>query len=356
MEGMVSAIPPDVVIFAAMVVVFLVIGLPLITRRVFLPRRIEFEFIAEQDLTPGQTSYFAQLDASLLPMGYRPQGNWRPVNMQGRALVRLYVSEVEHAVILMNLMTGEGHGGDEHPMNYLEIMTRYADGTILTTRNTEISDVLARLPEHIIQERRGVRDPEALKKIHDGKAEELKVREPVYSPAADFEAAFHDYHDRWCAYQMEHGFLVPSAQDGDRLRPTVKTGLRGIRNFLNPLADNFTVARFALGLLFGVLLPAAGIAWLNGPGQGVIDSLGAATGLEPAWCVVGGLTLLFSLSGLVVGFLFVSKSFIWSFVLTYVLLRVAAPIGLVGALFLSLWSGGAAAWSAERRERRQLLV
>jgi hypothetical protein len=61
------------------------------------------------------------------------------------------------------------------------------------------------------------------------------------------------------------------------------------------------------------------------------------------------------LAAMVVVFL-VSKSFIWSFVLTHVLLRVAAPIGLVGALFLSLWSGGAAAWSAQRREKRQLLV
>ena len=118
----------------------------------------------------------------------------------------------------------------------------------------------------------------------------------------------------------------------------------------------FTIGRFALGLLFGLVLPAAGIAWLHGPGQGLIDSLATAIGIDLGWCVVGCLTLLFSLSGVVVGLLFVSKSFIWSFVLTFVLLRVAAPIGFVGALFLSLWSGGAAAWSAQRRESRELLV
>jgi hypothetical protein len=353
---MFPAIPPDVAIFAAIVVVFFVVGLPLIISRVSLPRRVIFKEVAEHELTAPQTGYFALLDAQLRVMGYRPHGNWRPTNMQGRALVRLYTSEVDHAVIMMNLMTGEGHGGDEHPMNYLEIMTRYADGTILTTRNSEISDVLARLPEQIVQERRGVRDPESLKRVHDLKAEELKIRQPVYSPAADFEAAFHEYHDRWCAHQIERGLLVPAARDEDRLRPTVKTGLRGIRNFLNPLADNFTTVRFALGLLFGLVLPAAGIAWLNGPGRGMVDSLAIAIGIEPAWCVVGCLTLLFSLSGVVVGFLFVSKSFIWSFVLTYVLLRLAAPIGFVGALFLSLWTGGAAAWSAQRREKRELLV
>ena len=55
--------------------------------------------------------------------------------MQGRALVRLYLSEVDPAIIMMNLLTSEVQSGQEHPMNYLEVMTRYQDGSILSTRN-----------------------------------------------------------------------------------------------------------------------------------------------------------------------------------------------------------------------------
>ena len=91
MGGMFPAIPPDVAILGTVVIVFLIIGLPLITRRVFLPRRIEFATVAEHDLTPSQTSYFGGLDASLRPMGYRPQGNWMPVNMQQREKRQLLV-------------------------------------------------------------------------------------------------------------------------------------------------------------------------------------------------------------------------------------------------------------------------
>lgn len=347
-------IPGDLTLFAIAVASFIAIGLPLITSRVSLPRNVEFEMVADSDLTPQQSDFFAGLDSKLSAVGYRASGNWRPTNMQGRALIRLYLSESDPAVILMNLLTSEIPGGDEQGMNYLEITTRFRDGSMVTTRNAEISDVMEPLPEHTIVERRGARDPARLKRDHDLACEPLRIREPVYLQADRFERSFHEYHERWCAHQVERGLLRPA--DGDRLRPTVRAGVRGILNFLNPLADNFTVRRFLLVLLLGLLVPAAGILWLDGPGASTIDELVRRSGLEAPLWRVGVLGVLLLVSALVIGKLFVAKSFIWSFLLTYVLLRLTGVTAFWPAVGLSVWAATAADWCGRRRGRRDRLA
>ena len=91
-------IPPDLAFFGVVVVAFFAIGLPLIIGRVSIPRRIEFEVLADHQLTPAQTDYFAPLDATLFEMGYRPVDNRRTLNMQGRALIRIYMSDGDPAI------------------------------------------------------------------------------------------------------------------------------------------------------------------------------------------------------------------------------------------------------------------
>lgn len=349
-------VPGDVAIFAIAVAGFFVVGLPLITRKVSLPVRVVFEEVADTELTPAQSQYFATLDGKMHDLGYRPTTNRRPTNMQGRALIRTYLSQVDPAIVMMNLMTTELEGSGDQPMNYLEVMTRYGDGTILATRNAEISEVLEPLPEQIIQEGRGISEPAALKTLHDRKAGEMLVHGPIFSRDEDFEPAFHEFHERWCRYQVERGLLVHSDDDPERLRPTVKAGLRGIANYLNPLADNFTIVRFITALVFGLVVPALTVLWLTGPGSFVIARLAAATGFAPTICVIGVLAVVLTIVGAVVGLLFVTKAFIWCFLLTYVLLRLVGPTGLGATFGLSLWTGLVADWAGRRQQRRQKLV
>jgi len=353
---MLWGIPGDVAIFAIAVVAFFVVGLPLITRKVSVPTRVEFEDVPEHDLTPAQTQYFSALDPEMHEFGYRPTINRRPTNMQGRALIRTYFSDADPAIIMMNLMTSEVEGSAEQPMNYLEIVTRYGDGTVLSTRNAEISEVLEPVPGHIIQERRGLRGRASLKEAHDRKAEELLVRGPTYSRPEDFEAVFHEFHERWCRHQVDRGLLVPVTDDPDRLRPTVKAGLRGIANYLNPLADNFTLPRFLTALLFGLVVPVLTILWLTGPGAFVISRLASATGFTPTTCVIACLAVMLTVVGVVVGLLFVTKAFVWCFLLTYALLRLVGPTGIGATFVLSLWTGVVSDWAAKRRQNKQKLV
>jgi hypothetical protein len=353
---MVWGLPIDVAIFGVVVAAFFFIGLPLITRRVSVPTRVEFDEVADHELTPGQTAYFATLDSKLFDLGYRPTVNRRPTNMQGRALIRTYHSEVDPAIVMMNLMTSELEGAVEQPANYLEIVTRYGDGTILSTRNSEISEVLEPLPEHTILERKGVREPAALKAEHDRAAEDLLTHGPVFSRPEDFEPVFHEFHERWCRHQVDRGLLVPRDDDPERLRPTIKTGLRGIANFLNPLADNFTIPRFLVAIIFGLVMPVLTILWLTGPGTFVIVRLASATGFAPTTCVVACIAIMLSFVGLVIGWLFTAKGFIWSFLLTYAILRLVGPTGIGATFLLSLWTGVVADWAARRRLSRQKLV
>ena len=274
-------IPWDVALFGVVVLAFFCVGLPLITRRVSVPRKIDFKIVSGDELTHEQTRYFVDLDPSLLEMGYRPVGNRRTLNMQGRALIRTYMSDADPAIIMMNLMTAGAAGAGEHPMNYLEIITRYADGTILSTRNAEISDVLEALPTHIIQEQKGVRDPAKLKLAHDERARSLLIHGPVFSRPDEFEQAFDDFHERWCLHQIDRGLLVPRSDDAQQLRPTVKAGLRGIANFLNPVADNFTLPRFLLAVILGLVVPVAALLWLGGSGSWLVTRVAAESGLSP---------------------------------------------------------------------------
>ncbi|MDX2436224.1 MAG: hypothetical protein QNL88_04135 [Acidobacteriota bacterium] len=348
--------PLDLVLFGVIVLAFFVIGLPVITRRVSVPRKVEFEDVSEGDLSDAQAGYFADLDGELLEMGYQPVGDRRATNMQGKALVRIYMSSADPAIIMMTFLTSEVQGSGAHPMNYLEIVTRYGDGSILSTRNAEISDVLKPLPGHIIQDQKGCRDPAKLKLAHDTKARELLLYGPVFSQPEEFERVFDEFHERWCLHQMECGLLVPRTEDPQRLRPTVKAGLRGIANFLNPLADNFTVPRFVLVLMMGLAAPAAVLVWLEGPGWWLVARIASAIGVSPTTCTVAAMAVVMTGVGALVGLLFVGKAFIWSFLLTYLVFRLLGPQTMTATVILSLWTGAVSNWAAALRERRQRLA
>jgi hypothetical protein len=353
---MLWGIPPDLAVFAVVVLAFFAIGLPLITGRIAIPRRIEFEVLADHQLTPDQTDYFARLDAKLLEMGYRPVGLRQTLNMQGRALIRIYMSDGDPAIVMMNLLTSEVSGGGEHPMNYLEIVTRYGDGTVLSTRNAEISDVLDRPPDHLVLEMQGCREPSRLKKAHDAKASELLVRDPRYLRAEDFERVFNEFHEKWCLHQLEHGLLVEKDGEPEQLRPTIKTGLRGIANFLNPLADNFTVPRFLAACVVGIVVPVMTVLWLDGPGRVVLARIASLTGFSQQTAMTALLTVLLTAAGVLIGWLFVGKAFVWAFLVTYIVLRLMGPQSIWAALALSLWVGAVANWAAARREKPQHLA
>jgi MFS family permease len=98
------------------------------------------------------------------------------------------------------------------------------------------------------------------------------------------------------------------------------------------------------------------ILWLTGPDSFVIARMASATGFAPTTCVVACLGVTLTFVGVVVGLLFVTKAFIWCFLLAYVLLRLVGPTGIGATFALSLWTGVVADWAGKRRRNREKLI
>jgi hypothetical protein len=62
------------------------------------------------------------------------------------------------------------------------------------------------------------------------------------------------------------------------------------------------------------------------------------------------------LAGSVAGVIFSSKAFVWSVLLSYIVLLLVGPAGGWTTLGLSLWVGVAADWAAEKKERGRRLA
>jgi len=228
-------------------------------------------------------------------------------------------------------------------------VTRFADGTRLSTKNSEFSSVFAPFPNRVTQTFPGVTDPAALKSYHDRKSEILRDRVPEFRPLTSAIADLEDYHQRFCEHQVSQKLLSLDAENG-RYRDTYRTALRGIANFLNPMADNFTLARFCLGALFGAGLPLLAVrqqgkimlwlaAWI--PNQATL----AHAFLLPAAC---------TLAGIAVGAIFTRKSFIWAILLGYLPGKLFTVSGLTFGLSLAM--AVIAHWTAQLLLARRKLV
>ena len=289
------------------VVVIFVFGIPLILQKHWLPRELQFEQVPPEQLTPEQAKFFASYDAELGSLGYAPVFTYRVPNLQGKNLLRTYVNPAETArcsVTMLSFGTAQ--------QTYAEFVTQYADGTFFTTRNVDISSVFKRLPNSIVQDCRGVTRLAELKRRHDAKAQELLIQGPMFFNRDKFFDDFRNYHIRFCEYQQSQKLLnwEPAT---NLYRMTVRTALNGIRNFFNPLADNFTALRFVAGLVFGAGLPVLVMLEPQKSAHWLASVCGFSLGSAWLFLLLGS----YVLSGIAIGLLFRQKTFIWAFLLGY---------------------------------------
>lgn len=333
--------------FLITVIALLVIGLPRIASQISLPAQLQFQEVPPDELTPRQAKHFDEADEKLNPLGYHPLSTFRAVNLKGANLNRVYTSTLDPARIMVTLLSS-AEGNVAH--NYAEIISKYRDGVVLSTKNAGVSSVFARMPERIERTYPGIDDLAELKARHDTYAASLIMHGPLHRDPKTFFADFNDYHKRFCEYQRSKG-LLRYDQRARVYRTTVLTGLRGVRNFLNPLADNFTLLRFALGVLLGAAPP---VLVVYRP-SALVDWLRSASGLDPALIASLLLAAAFTLGGLSVGYLFQQKSFIWAFLLGYIPTKLLRPSSGL-ELWLCLWMAMVAHVVAHWRMRRERLV
>ena len=342
--------PVELTLLVAIGVLCLVMGVPAIRFGIWLPRDLQFEIVPDAALTDAQRAHFARLDLAAAPLAYFPRLTFA-TNLQGATLTRVYLCDHDPAGLaahclraadVLDMGTPSGH-------NYLEFITRYEDGTTLTTMNAELSEVFDRMPHQVKQKCVAVSDPGELKRRHDARAQRLGGV-PRSPHGVDPLAEFRDFHRRFCDFQISRGLLLPANETGRQL-VTVKTALRGVTNFFNPLADNFTLPRFALALAIASGVPLLAI-WLVDPGApGRPSGLPAIAASElerhafvAAACAVGGAA---------VGWIFTTKQMVWAAILGYVPLRLAGgPATPLFALLMAVVSE----LTSRMRVQRETLV
>lgn len=192
--------------------------------------------------------------------------------------------------------------------DYYELTTKFSDGTELNTRRTQISGVFIKNPKKIIVDVPDNKNIETLLKKHkeyiamDKKLSGLTI---VPLDRNDVENELRKSMKEEMEYQVEMGFCKID-KTGEYYVPTLKLALNGIKNFINPFCDNFTLNRFIIGYgLSAILLWGSILVYM----KGYVDQF---TSIPPFTLPLLG----FALSGLVVGFAFKGKTFTWGLIAT----------------------------------------
>lgn len=307
--------PLDLWLFIGTLVALLLVGLPAIRARVWIPERLEIEDVDPATMSAAARGHFEERDGALQLAGYAPVATFRATNLQGANLNRLYQSRDGSGTAVATAMTSDTGPFSQH---YVELSQTFTDGSVLTSRNAKVTSVFDPLPDHVIQELAAVDDVRELRRLHDARMVRLGKRpERRRSPAELLEEGC-ARHERFCRVQEERG-LLRRAPTGGRYHMTIWTGLRGTKNFLDPFADGFRLRRFAVGVCIGLGLPLAGVLWL---GPAALESA-LLEGLPEIAVVASVQLLLVALSGAVVGWMFPAKTFLWSFLFGYPLVRFA---------------------------------
>ena len=335
---------PEAIHIVLAIGVIIALGIPSIMKTIWLPRELKCQEIPPEQFTAKQAARFAEYDRKMAEIGFTPFSTFAATALPNQNINRMYASPADPARCDIMVI-----GVKQSSTTCVEFVTRFADGTRLSTKNSEFSSVFAPFPKRITQTFSGVTDPAVLKSYHDRKTETLRERMPEFRPLSSAMADLEDYHRQFCEHQVSKKLLRFDADCGI-YRATYGTSLRGITNFLNPMADNFTLPRFCLGALLGAGLPLAAVTqhaiitlWLSAwmPTQANL----AHALLLPAAC---------TLAGIAVGAIFTRKSFIWAILLGYLPAKLFSVSGM--PLGLSLYMAVLAHWTAQRLLARRKLV
>jgi hypothetical protein len=319
----------DIAWFIYSVILIILVGLPRIRSRHYLPPKLVFAPVPAETLSPVQIDFFTPFDQKLSSIGYFPFSTFTIPNLQGKNLSRAYLSSGEAPYMLVSTLTVQNVRGH----SYMEIISAFNDGTKLSTKNSGVAGVFAAMPGYTKQAFPTVLDPLDLKRLHDAKAKTMNQSGEIFVTKDNFFQRWQDYHRSFVEQQVKRHLLSLDQKTGN-YRMTYLTALMGIRNFFNPFADNFTWPKFAAGLIFGAALPLLG--WLKA--GGLIEWLHQSSNLTPGAIHLLLLIALYGLAGVIIGYLFPGKTLIWGFLLGIL------PPKLLGIVTPYLF--GFAAWMA----------
>ena len=341
-------------VLAVFLALALFVAVPRITSRAGVPRQLAFETVPDAALSEVQAAHFARLDQTLRGLQYAPVFNIRVSNLMGANLSRFYTSATDPALMLTSLLRVRVKSGSSHNLDYVEIITRYTDGTVLTTSNSPARSVFDRPAQRVHQRFPGL-GAAALKERHDRAAAGLLPRDPLWVRGDEILARWQESHRQWYEHQVQQGLLAYDAAS-DRYAPSRRTALRGIADYLNPVAATAPPHRIAAGALTSAALLGLGTFAAAVPSSALVKWVEGVTGLSRAGAVALALWMPFTLAGVAIGLTFGHRHFVWALVLGGIPVAVLAGSLEVQPFAALVWLAFVAERVARWLNRRRRLV
>lgn len=341
----------ELAVLAVFLATALVFAVPRIRRLPGLPAVLQFEEVPDADLSDLQAAHLARLDAAFEALHYRPVFNIRVANLSNANLSRFYTSDADPALLLTSLLRVQVPRAEARNADYVEMITRYRDGTALTTSNSPTTSPFDRLPNRLTQRFPGL-DPVRLKQRHDLAAQPLAGREALWHARENILDRWQESHRQWCEHQASAGLLRLEARTR-MYRPATPVALRAILKSLNPLGDAVTPLRLLAAIAWGSVLPSAGILALRALPPARLASAAAALHVSASLVGKVALVALLIVPGLAAGRLFGQKHFVGGLVLGLIPALLLARSSLAQplvALFIIEWTARrTSAWVNRRR-------
>ena len=318
-----------------------------------VPIHYEIRNVPEASLNQAQASYFSPYDEKLAAMNYRPVCTYL-VSNYGKNLTRHYLNPAESSrceVAIHELaLTVEGKPAFTSSC-VIHFHTRFTDDRVLTTRNMKLKNILDNPPYWVLQECPQIDDPAKLKRIHDARAQTMGC--PV-APLTVVDRILKDVqseHERYSAYQLSVGGYRPVPGE-DSYALSDKVHWRGVRNYFNPLAQGISARRFLpAAFLAAALTVFARLEYAPAAAHAL-----RTLGLPGEFAAEAVIRLCYIVAGALIGYVLESEIFLWTFLLTYLPVRLFTSGSLSPIPYSALAAGVAWCVSQFKKRRRAVLI
>lgn len=292
----------------SVVAVLLAVGIPAVTKLVRIPARVRLRPVNDSELSEKARSYFESVDAEALAIGFQHELDFVLSGHMTPNENRLYYRPSEGTMLVVSLQSSGSRS-----VRLFELITALSDGTEITTTNAPVSLVFEEPPWQDIKRLPNVSRLESLYNSHKSRVAKSSVG--IRNPEEDrLLEEISESQARLLKHQVEAGLFREDEESGMYVA-TYKVALRSVANILNPFTEEFTWSRFAVGVgaSLGLYLGALSIAREAGLSDFLRDLLPGAAEGQVVFVVFAP---CFVLAGLVAGFAFTRKGFLWGFLVS----------------------------------------
>jgi len=333
----VATLPVDIDLLAFLATVARIAfgSMPQLQRNVAaIPAEYEYEEVSPESLTEKQKSFLSSYDKRLSELQYFPMCTYRVRNYTAN-LMRRYINPADRAsctVLAVEVKSRVNGAESANLASNVSFFTVFTDGKQLTTRNMKMRSVLDHPPEFLVQECPYEQDLAVLKKKHDAEAAKLGVPLAAEMSVPRMFEFYQKQHRRFSEFQVQRGTFqrTPTGYVVGK-----KAFRRGIRNFLVPFAERFSVARLVLAGLVAIGLPAATYLRI----LPMLAESGVRTRMDARTISILVLGASYVLAGATIGLILEKSQFVWGFLFCYLGVHLLTgwwssplPFGLIAAL------------------------